>query len=137
MQEKSLIKKNILYYLDINSITKYKFYQETGITRGILDQNNGISEENITKFLAYYKDVNPEWLITGNGSMIKNNNIVEDPEAVYKVSKIPKEDASSLNYTIAAQKETIELQRELISILKKKLALYEEDAQCAEVADAV
>jgi hypothetical protein len=77
MQEKSLIKKNILQYLDLKGITKYKFYQNTGITRGVLDQNNGMSEENTTKFLAYYKDVSAEWLIMGTGSMLKDQTISE------------------------------------------------------------
>lgn len=71
MQKKSLIKKNILYFIDCKGITKYKFYQDTGITRGILDQNNGMSEENTAKFLAYYPEVSPEWLLTGRGEMLK------------------------------------------------------------------
>lgn len=77
MQEKSIIKQNILQYLNFIGVTPYKFYQETGITRGVLTQNNGMSEENTTKFLAYYKDVNPEWLLTGKGDMLKDNNIIK------------------------------------------------------------
>ncbi|MDO4763871.1 MAG: hypothetical protein Q4A00_05765 [Flavobacteriaceae bacterium] len=72
MQEKSLIKQNILQFIDYKGITKYKFYQKTGITRGILDQNNGMSEENTAKFLAQYPEINPEWLLTGEGEMLKN-----------------------------------------------------------------
>jgi phage repressor protein C with HTH and peptisase S24 domain len=72
MQKKSLIKQNILLYLDFIGLSPYKFYQETGITRGILTQDNGMSEENTAKFLAHYKNINPEWLLTGQGSMLKN-----------------------------------------------------------------
>lgn len=75
MQEKSLIKKNILQYLEIKNITKYEFYQKTGITRGILNQNNGMSEENTAKFLAYFKEINPEWLLTGKGPMLKGTSV--------------------------------------------------------------
>lgn len=74
MREKSIIKQNILKYLDFIGVTPYKFYQETGITRGVLTQNNGMSEENTTRFLAYYKNVNPEWLLTGQGSMLKTSS---------------------------------------------------------------
>ncbi|MBS1535343.1 MAG: helix-turn-helix transcriptional regulator [Bacteroidetes bacterium] len=84
MQEKSIIKQNILRYLDFKGITPYKCYQETGITRGVLTQNNGMSEENTSKFLAYYTDVNIEWLLTGNGEMIKSTmNFLRDPSASY------------------------------------------------------
>lgn len=86
MQEKSLIKKRILQYLETKGITKYDFYKKTGITRGILDQNNGINEDNIYKFLAYAKDISPNWLITGLGSMIVNSynfDMVAEPIAVF------------------------------------------------------
>lgn len=54
-------------------VTPYEFYKKSGVTRGILQQGNGISEDNITRFLAYAPDVNVEWLITGNGDMLKSS----------------------------------------------------------------
>jgi len=80
MQENSLIKKNILKLIDYKGISKYKFYQETGITRGILDQNNGMSEENIAKFLACFPEINSEWLLTGKGSMLKPLGLMSEEE---------------------------------------------------------
>lgn len=73
-QEKSPIKQKILLYLERKGITQYEFYKNTGVTRGVLGQKNGISEENLARFLAYYKDVNIEWLITGMGEMLKNES---------------------------------------------------------------
>ena len=73
IQEKSPIKQNILQYLATKGTTPYEFYKKSGVTRGVLNQNNGISEENIARFLAYAPDVNVEWLITGRGSMMGNN----------------------------------------------------------------
>ena len=72
-QEKSLIKRNILQYLDFKGISQYEYYKLTGTTRGILSQNNGISEDNMMRFLDYFPDVNPYWLITGKGDMIKSD----------------------------------------------------------------
>ena len=77
MREFSLIKQKILQYLDFKGISKYKFYQETGITNGILSQSNGISEDNLLRFLSVYKDISLEWLFTGEGSMIKGDVIQE------------------------------------------------------------
>jgi phage repressor protein C with HTH and peptisase S24 domain len=69
MQEKSLIKKNILKFLDTKGISKYEFYKRTGITRGILDQNNGMSEGNTAKFLAVFgNEISINWLIRGIGN---------------------------------------------------------------------
>lgn len=77
MQEKSFIKKKILQFIEYKGISKYKFYQETGITRGILDQDNGMSEENTTKFLVHYPEVSTEWLFLNKGNMINTDRIDE------------------------------------------------------------
>ena len=71
MQEKSQIKQKILLYLTKKGVTPYEFYKLSGVTRGILTQNNGINEDNLARFLAYADDVNLEWLLTGEGDMLK------------------------------------------------------------------
>ena len=90
MQEKSPIKKRILHFLDYKDISKYKFYQETGITRGILNQDNGISEENTAKFLAYYNEISLNWLFKGEGPMLRSD---ADRDMSYPVAE---EDSSSI-----------------------------------------
>lgn len=82
MQEKSLIKQNILSYLAFKGISTYAFYKDSGVTRGVLQQSNGISEDNIARFLAYAKDASPSWLLTGEGPMLK-----EDTDNVVRVAK--------------------------------------------------
>ena len=78
MQEKtrdfSLIKSRILQYLQLKGITKYSFYKNTGVTNGVLSQTNGISEDNLMKFLSYYDDVNLDWLFTGEGEIFKTSS---------------------------------------------------------------
>ena len=77
-QEKSPIKQRILFFLKEKGISMYDCYAKTGITRGILAQNNGISEDNIARFLAYYTEVNTDWLILGRGSMLRENKASEE-----------------------------------------------------------
>lgn len=73
-QEKSPIKQKILRYLQEIGMSQYDFYRKTGITRGILAQSNGISEENISRFLVYFPEVSVEWLLTGRGSMLRQQS---------------------------------------------------------------
>lgn len=84
-QEKSPIKQNILLYLANKGVTPYEFYKISGVTRGILQQSNGISEDNIARFLAYAPDVNIEWLITGKGYMLKNTTDQRQMESAHLV----------------------------------------------------
>lgn len=73
-REISLFKKRIIEYLEIKGVTKYECYKNTGMSRSVLSQPNGMTEDNILKFLAYYKDINPAWLLTGEGDIIKSEN---------------------------------------------------------------
>lgn len=72
-QEKSQIKQKILLYLSKKGISDYEFYKHSGVTRGILTQNNGIREDNLARFLDYAPDVNLEWLLRGRGNMLRDN----------------------------------------------------------------
>lgn len=71
MRDFSILKKKILQYLDYKGITKYKFYQDSGVTNSTLSQDNGLSESNLLKILSYYKDLSAEWLLRGEGDMLK------------------------------------------------------------------
>ncbi len=88
-QEKSPIKQNILRYLAQKGVSAYEFYKESGVTRGILQQNNGISEDNIARFLAYAPDVNIEWLITGEGPMLSHPTPPTPPTTPTKPTSHP------------------------------------------------
>ena len=66
----SVIKRRILQYLELKGITNYAFYRDTGTTNGVLSQPKGISEETLLRFLSYYNDVNPIWLLTGEGEIL-------------------------------------------------------------------
>ncbi len=92
-QEKSPIKQNILLYLSRKGVSQYEFYKESGVTRGILQQNNGISEDNIARFLAYAPDVCVEWLITGKGNMLLADAPTKDNAPTHEAN--PHRDAST------------------------------------------
>lgn len=87
LHEKSLIKQRILLYLDFKGVSKYEFYKISGVTRGVLDQNTGISEDNLARFIAYAKDIDLEWLLLGVGEITKSNfanyEIVKEPSTKY------------------------------------------------------
>lgn len=80
MREFSVIKQNILLFIERQDISKYELYKKTGISNGTLSQKGGMSEENIIKFLSVYREVSAEWLLTGKGEMLKSSvqNIVQN-----------------------------------------------------------
>lgn len=64
-------KERILQFIEYKGISKNKFYIETGISNGVLDKKSGLSMETVEKFYSTYPEINPEWLLTGKGNMIK------------------------------------------------------------------
>nr|DAF08497.1 MAG TPA: LexA-like protein [Caudoviricetes sp.] len=97
-QEKSLIKQNISLYLAKKGVSDYEYYKVSGTTRGILGQNNGISEDNISRFLAYAPDVNHEWLLTGKGAMLKTKDSNQSCSVAEDIIPDPKDKKNKAIY---------------------------------------
>ncbi len=74
MKKFSLIKNNIREFSDKQNISIRNIYVNTGISDGTLSNNSGLSEDNILKFLSYYTEINPIWLLTGKGEMLLKDN---------------------------------------------------------------
>ncbi|WP_268847381.1 S24 family peptidase [Flavobacterium aestivum] len=61
-------------YLDYKGISKYKFCNDLGFSNKFLDNSSNMGTDKACKILHYYPEINSEWLLTGNGSMLKENN---------------------------------------------------------------
>ena len=108
--KKSMVKQNILQIIEIKGLTKYDFYKKTRITRGVLDQNNGMSEDNIARFLAYFTDIDANWLITGEGSMYRTPGVMNEapPPDRDEVVRLLREKVSDQQKIIGLLEEKVE-----------------------------
>ena len=75
MQKNSPIKQRILQFADTLGISKRKFYELIGVSRGTLESNTGITEDVLAKFIAAFPDVDVVWLTTGDGEIFRNKDI--------------------------------------------------------------
>lgn len=127
-QVKSTIKQNILLFLDSIGVSQYDFYRKTGVTRGVLGQKNGISEDNLARFLAYYPEVNTDWLLTGHGPMLREEQLStqstttptitdrSETDAYYKMYEKKDAEASALKEEVGMLKERIKQLETNISV---------------------
>lgn len=76
MKNISTQKQRILQFIDYKGLSKNKFYKETGMSNGILDKKSGLSMDSVEKFYSTFNEVNPEWLLTGEGEMLKSDTKV-------------------------------------------------------------
>lgn len=65
-------KQKIAQYLDLKGEKKSDFYKKTGFSNGFLDSGSSLSVQNLRIILDKYQEINPDWLITGEGSMLKS-----------------------------------------------------------------
>lgn len=101
-----------MYFIDNHDISKYECYKKTGMTHGILSQPNGISEDNLLKFINYYDYVSLDWLLRGKGNMIACEG-KEKSEIVIKIRELQDEIKSKSDSIGDLEKQKKELQKKL------------------------
>ena len=77
----STIKERILYLLECKEITKSKFFEKIDMTYGNFtgkSKKTPLNSDAIGNILLEIPDVNPEWLLTGNGQMLKESRPVKE-----------------------------------------------------------
>ena len=71
------IKERILHYTDLKGFPKEKFFEELGVTYGNFKgeaKKKALSSDVLAKIVSKYNDLNPEWLLTGSGSIFKETD---------------------------------------------------------------
>lgn len=117
-QEKSILKQRLFEYLDYKGIkNKNDLYQpdNAGLSKGILSQNNKLSEDNILRFLNFYTDINLDWFIYGRGEMIKKDASLSDDSHILENEQLR-------NSIIRLVTENTQLRDEIEQLKNKKRA---------------
>lgn len=94
-------------FLKIKGLNDNKFTLETGLSNGLIGKariRGSLSQDNISKILCKYPELDADWLLTGRGKMLK------------KPSK-PAEDEKNYKELAESRAETIELLKEKIALL--------------------
>lgn len=67
-------KQNLKQYLELKGVSPARFYKETGLSNGFLNQGENMSSNNIEIIISIYPDLNLSWLITTRGEMLISSN---------------------------------------------------------------
>lgn len=86
--------QRIQQYIENKGISKYRFYQRSGLSNGALDKGENIGSDKCEKILYAFPDLNSDWLLTGRGSMLKNNGL----ELIDNKEDIEKNELPEVNY---------------------------------------
>ena len=70
------IKDKILAFIKEKGLSREEFYRETGLSASNFKgaaMKSELGGDKIVKILTTYKDLSPEWLLTGEGSMLRTD----------------------------------------------------------------
>jgi len=111
IQKISPIKQRILQFIANENISQRFFYAKTEISRGTLSNTSSITEEILAKFIANYPNINPDWLLTGKGTMLRDHSPVERVEnrEVSEIEQLKKENSELKDRLVKSQARIIEL----------------------------
>lgn len=86
MEYLAKIKQRAIFFVENQGIKKEDFYKKIGSNGGNFrgkSLQSELSGDKIAEILANYPIINPEWLITGNGPMLKNTSV----ESIKSINK--------------------------------------------------
>lgn len=142
-----MIVKRLKEYIDSKGIAVSAFERSIGMSNNSfgksLKNNGSIGSDKIENVLRIYTDINPEWLMTGKGSMFKqsrsgvsigdnnhriniggsnnsNNDMLREPDVEYGTKNSNKVLAENKDL-----KKEIEALKKEIEALKKEIGLLE------------
>jgi hypothetical protein len=73
------MKDRLIQFLAYLGIGQTKFEENVGLSRGFVNTlKDNLTVKTLDKILTKYPELNPDWLKTGEGEMLKNNQSVEN-----------------------------------------------------------
>lgn len=87
------IKERVLKIAEYKGVSKEKFFDKIGMTYGNFkgkSKETPLNSNAVADILSIYNDINAEWLLTGNGPMLKPDPfIVNEPRQEYGSKPVP------------------------------------------------
>lgn len=126
-----MVAEKISEYIISKGISVYAFENAIGASRGsiakAIKDNKSIGSNVLENILHIYSDINPDWLLTGQGSMLRGSQPSEVSE---KDNAITSPIQESIIYKLYKEKDAeVGQLKEEIGALKLKLSQYDSDEE--------
>ncbi len=124
------LKQRLVQFLEYKGISKSNFYKKTGLKRGILDNDKlhtGLNDKSIAIIIANFPEINPIWLLTGEGEMLKkgpemHSENAQKMELAQKEIELLKKQIEILQHETEIRKEEVQMLREMKDMQEKMIA---------------
>lgn len=117
--------ERIYQLIDYKKDSVYKISKEIGVSNGYFSKtkakNGSVGGDIIEKIVNYYTDVNVEWLITGEGPMLKQEQKSQTNTPDDKYLKLLEEHNKTLKEQLKDKEEKEALYKERIQELQQRM----------------
>ena len=117
--------ERIYQLIDYKKDSVYKISKEIGVSNGYFSKtkakNGSVGGDIIEKIVNYYTDVNVEWLITGEGPMLKQEQKSQTNTPDDKYLKLLEEHNKTLKEQLKDKEEKEALYKENIQELQQRM----------------
>ena len=117
--------ERIYQLIDYKKDSVYKISKEIGVSNGYFSKtkakNGSVGGDIIEKIVNYYTDVNVEWLITGEGPMLKQEQKSQTNTPNDKYLKLLEEHNKTLKEQLKDKEEKEALYKEKIQELQQRM----------------
>lgn len=80
MAENQNIKERLFQYLEFKGLSARRFSLECGFSANYATNiSKGIPEDKMNTISVHFPDLNPAWLMTGEGEMLRADSAAEEP----------------------------------------------------------
>jgi len=122
------IQERMTQYLESKGITPYRFCKDLNLSMGYLDKRGAIGTDKYLKIIEYYSEINPQWLLTGKGEMLRKNNFSEEIRFLNEPN--PEKYGNTFNEKdkiIEALANSLKDKEEILSLLREKTIRQENE----------
>lgn len=107
------VKERLIKFLKSQGVSQRTFEQAIGVSNGYVNNIRvSIQPDKLQRIIQHFPNLNTEWLLSGEGSMLRGGDVPGDSVAM------PREvfdQLSQLIDTVCSQQSTIANQQELLS----------------------
>ena len=129
--------ERIYQLIDYKKDSVYKISKEIGVSNGYFSKtkpkNGSVGGDIIEKIVNYYTDVNVEWLITGEGSMLKQEHAPQAKPPDDKYLLLLEEHNKTLKDQLKDKEAIIKEKEEKEALYKEKIKDLQQQVQANTV----
>lgn len=129
----SNIKDRVVRIAEVKGVNKMDFFNDLGLSYGNfkgVQKQSALSSDALAMILSRHKDINPAWLLIGEGEMLRNVPVTEERAETYlnaELEGVSNAVINAMERVISSQEVTIKSQEKTIVSLEKQLALLERE----------